>query len=111
MVPRAMPWGRAIDDGRPSFVIARAFDHGVFKAVTVTCNLHRVDGQRCNKSLSLGTHFTEEEATRRIKEWCVAGMALKDEAGAMQTHMDPMFCNLRTMPLSELRSRVALTPA
>ena len=32
-----------------------------------------------NKSLSLGTHFTEEEATRRIKEWCVAGMALKDE--------------------------------
>ena len=78
IVPRAIPWGRYID-GRPLFAIARTYDHGVFKAVTVTCNLHRADGQRCNKSLSLGTHFTEEEATRRIKEWCVAGMALKDE--------------------------------
>ena len=97
MVPRAIPWGRYID-GRPLFVIARAYDHGVFKAVTVTCNLHWADGHRCNKSLSLGHHFSEEEATRRIKEWCVAGMDLNDEAGARQTHMDPMFCNLRTLP-------------
>ena len=98
-----MPWGRVID-GRPLFVIARTHEQGEFKAVTVTCNLHRADGQRCNKSLSLGTHFTEEEATRRIKEWCVAGMDLNDEAGARQTQMDPMFCNLRAMSLSELRS-------
>ena len=103
MVPRAMPWGRVIN-GRPLFVIARTHGQREFRAVTVTCNLHRADGQRCNKSLSLGSHFTEEEATRRIKEWCVAGMDLDDEAGARQIHMDPAFFNLRTKPLSELRS-------
>ena len=102
-----MPWGRVID-GRPRFVIARTHAEGEFKAVTVTCNLHRADGQRCNKSLSLGTHFTEEEATRRIKEWCVAGMALNDEPGARRNHMDPTFCNVRAMPLSEVRSEAEL---
>ena len=96
IVPRATPWGRVID-GRPLFVIARTHGQGELKAITVTCNLHWADGQRCNKSLSVGIHFTEEEATRRIKEWCVAGMALADERGARQNHMDPMFCNLRTM--------------
>ena len=62
-VPRGMPWGRVVD-GRPRFVIARTHADGEFKAVIVTCNLHRADGQRCNKSLNLGAHFTEEEATR-----------------------------------------------
>ena len=92
-----MPWGRVID-GRPLFLIARTHGQGEFKAVTVTCNLHRADGQRCNKSLSLGTHFTEEEATRRIKEWCVRGMALNDVPGARRKHMDNEFCDLRALP-------------
>ena len=90
-------------DGRPCFVIARTHERGELKAITVTCHLHRADGQRCNKSLTLGSHFTEAEATLRIKEWCVAGMVLADEPGARQAHMDPMCCNPRTMPVSELR--------
>ena len=102
LIPRGMPWGRVID-GRPCFVIARTHERGELKAITVTCHLHRADGQRCNKSLTLGSHFTEAEATLRIKEWCVAGMVLADEPGARQAHMDPMFCNPRTMPVSELR--------
>ena len=85
-------------------MIARTHEQGELKAITVTCNRHRVDGERCNKSLSLGSHFTEEEATLRTKEWCVAGMALADEAGARQVHMDPQFFNPRTMPVGDLRS-------
>ena len=107
MVPHAMPWGRVID-GRPPFVIARTYWQGEVKAVTVTCKLHRADGQRCNKSLSLGAHFTEEEATRRLKEWCVAGMALNDEPGARRSHMNPTFYNVRAKPLSEVRSEAEL---
>ena len=60
--------------------------------------------ERCNKSFSLRTHFTEEEATRRIIQWCVAGMAFTDDEGARQTHMDPAFFNPRTLPAEELRS-------
>ena len=102
-VPRGLPWGRVIE-GRPMFVLARTHAQGVLKAITVTCNLHRHDGMRCNKSLSLGVHFSEEEATRRIKAWCVAGLTLRDEDGSRQLHMDPSFFNPRTVPESELRS-------
>ena len=106
---RGTPWGRLDAAGRPLFVLARTDDaHGGTKAITVTCNLHREDGARCNKSLSLGCHFTEEEATKRIKEWCVRGMALADVAGAKQAHMDPRFFCPRTAPASELRSDEAL---
>ena len=95
--------GRVIE-GRPMFVLARTHAQGVLKAITVTCNLHRHDGMRCNKSLSLGVHFSEEEATRRIKAWCVAGLTLRDDDGSRQLHMDPSFFNPRTVPESELRS-------
>ena len=103
LVPRCLSWGR-VTDGRPLFMLARTHDRGELKAITVTCNMHRTEGQRCHKSLSLGSYFTEEEATRRIKEWCVAGMALQDGDGARQCHMDPEFFNPRTVPAGELRS-------
>jgi len=102
-VPRGQPWGRVIDD-RPMFVLARTYGRGVLKAITVTCNLHRHSGGRCNKSLSLGTHFSEEEAMRRIKAWCVAGLTLPNEDGSRQKHMDPAFYNPRTVPEGELKS-------
>jgi hypothetical protein len=102
-VPRGQPWGRVIDD-RPMFVLARTHQRGALKAITVTCNLHRRGGGRCNKSLSLGTHFSEEEAMRRVKAWCVAGLTLPDEDWARQHHMDPVFFNPRTVPEGELNS-------
>ena len=79
-VPRALPWGREVD-GRQRFVLARTHERGELAAITVTCNVHRADGRRCNKHLSLGVHFSEEEATRRIMEWCIRGLEIPDEPG------------------------------
>ena len=107
--PRGIPWGRE-RHGRPPFVIARTHADGLLKAITVTCNLHHVDG-RCNKSLSLGVHFTEAEAVHRIKEWCVRGMQIPDGAGAKQRHMDPANCNPRLMGAEDLRSLEELEAA
>ena len=73
------------------------------KSITVTCNVHRHGGMRCNKSLSLGAHFSEEEAVRRIKAWCVAGLSLPDADDARQLHMDLAFFNPRTVPVEELK--------
>ena len=81
--PRAEPWGE-----RSRFVLARVAPRGVFKAWSVTCNLHKADGQRCNKSLSMGSGFTSEEARRRIKEWCVRGLTIPDTPGGKAAHMD-----------------------
>ena len=106
-VPRGEPWGRVIN-GRPMFKLARTHDHGILTAITVTCNVHRHDGNRCNKSLSLGVHFTEAEAMRRIKAWCVAGLAIEDCEGARTWHMAPEFFCPRTVPESELKSMVEL---
>ena len=41
---------------------------------------------------------------RRVKAWCVAGLAIPDGAGSRQLHMDPAFFNPRTVPEGELNS-------
>ena len=48
--------------GRPMFVLAKTPHNGFLNAITVTCNLHVHGGRRCNKSLTLGGCFSEEEA-------------------------------------------------
>jgi hypothetical protein len=80
-IPRGQPWGR----GR--FIIARTHRAGELQAVTVTCLLHSSDNARCNKNLNLGSIFSEEEATRRIKEWCVRGLDIPAADGARELHM------------------------
>ena len=106
-VPRGVPWGPSVD-GRPMFLLARTHARGVLNAITVTCNLHRHGGMRCNKSLTLGAHFSEDEALRRIKAWCVAGLTVPDGDGARQLHMDPAFFNPRTVSGEELKSHEEL---
>ena len=78
--------------------------NGSLYAITVTCNLHVHRGKRCNKSLTLGACFSEEEALWRIKAWCVAGLGLPDGDHARQRHMDPAFFNPRTVATGELQS-------
>ena len=56
---------------------------GVVKAWSVTCKLHAVDGDRCNKSLNMGEVFTSDEARCRIKEWCLRGLM----SGSKAAHM------------------------
>ena len=101
--PRGIPWGRS-GDGRPMFVLAKTPKNGSLYAITVTCNLHVHRGKRCNKSLTLGACFSEEEALWRIKAWCVAGLGLPDGDHARQRHMDPAFFNPRTVATGELQS-------
>ena len=55
--------------------------------MTVTCKFHRLEG-RCNQWLSLGDSMSEADAEHRIKEWCVRGLDIPDEAGARARHMD-----------------------
>ena len=55
--------------------------------MTVTCLLHRAGGERCNKSFTPGTEWSEAEATARIKEWCARGLGIPDVAGGKQRHM------------------------
>ena len=61
---------------------------GIVKAWSATCLLHDADGMRCNKSLNMGTEFTDEQARRRIKEWCLQGAMIPDEYGMRKRHMD-----------------------
>ena len=53
----------------------------------MTCLLHQADGERCNKSLTLGQVFSEAEATHRIKEWCARGYLIADVVGGKSDHM------------------------
>ena len=84
----------------------KTYKFGSLSAITVTCNLHVHSGRRCNKSLTLGACFSEEEALWRIKAWCVAGLRWPDEDhdDARQLHMDPAFFNPRTVATEELQS-------
>ena len=75
-----VPWGRW-------FTIARTRRFGELTAMTVTCKFHRLEG-RCNQWLSLGDSMSEADAEHRIKEWCVRGLDIPDEAGARARHMD-----------------------
>ena len=79
---RGEPWDRP-----QRFWIARTHRHGLFQAVTVTCLFHRAGGERCNKSFTPGTQWTEAEATARMKEWCARGLGIPDVAGGKQRHM------------------------
>ena len=101
--PRSIPWGMS-GDGRPLFMLANTYKFGSLSAITVTCNLHVHSGRRCNKSLTLGACFSEEEALWRIKAWCVAGLRWPDGDDARQLHMDPAFFNPRTVATEELQS-------
>jgi len=80
-IPRGQLWGR----GR--FILAGTHRAGELQAVTVTCLLHGSENARCNTNLTLGSIFSEEEATRRIKEWCVRGLDIPAADGARDLHM------------------------
>ena len=99
-VPRGVAWDR-----HGKFWIASTHRQGEFIVVTVTCLLHRHDGERCNKSLSLGSEFTEVEATSRIQEWCARGLEIPDRAGARTMHMN---LNPRRWGAAEIRPTAEL---
>ena len=82
-VPRGEQWA----GGR--FVFARAPGSGSHGAITVTCMLHR-HGNRCNKNLNIGDRLNEAECYRRVKEWCLRGLAIPDGPGAREMHMAEM---------------------
>ena len=86
-------------------MLARVAPRGVFKCWSVTCRLHQADGERCNKSLSLGTEYSSEEARRRIKEWCLRGCPIPDLPGGKRRHMDE--CP-RTFDPATIRSEAEL---
>ena len=96
-VPRGVPCG-------PVFIIAGAYRSGSLEAVTCTCKLHTRSG-RCNKSLTLGVQFTEEEATLRIKEWCARGLDIADSDKARSEHMA---INPRNFRASDVRNAAEL---
>ncbi len=79
-VARGVSWG-------PNFALARTHRGGTLESVTVTCLCHHTEGLRCNKSVTLGTRYTEEAATLRIKEWCIRGLDIPDGVGARAQHM------------------------
>ena len=100
-IPRGEGWAR----GR--FVLARTHLRGKLNAVIVTCKLHSKPNERCNKSLTVGPFFSEEEATQRIKEWCIRGLDIGRFDGDRELHMkhrgDP-----RTYTGAGLRSEAEL---
>ncbi len=75
---RALPWGM-------SWVLAEVHPHGVLKAWSARCFLH---GGNCNKSLNMGHQFTQEEAKRRIQEWCIRGLDIPEGLNARTDLMD-----------------------
>ena len=99
-VPRGELWDR-----QQRFGIARTHRYSEFQSVTVTCLLHRADGERCNKSFTPGTEWSEAEATARIKEWCARGLDIPDVAGGKKRHMD---INPRRFRPEEVRGEAEL---
>ena len=55
-----------------------------------TCSLHKLEGMRCNKSLTVGGRqgFTSAQARHRIKYWPSKGYFTEDGLGAKKKHMD-----------------------
>jgi hypothetical protein len=98
-LPRGNLWGR-----HGKFVLARTHRSGTLEAITVTCLVHS-QGERCNKSLTLGPDLTEQDAVARIKEWCIRGLQIPDSVGARTTHMA---IHPRRFKDSEVRSEQAL---
>ena len=69
------------------FTLASVHPGGVITAWSATCRRHQSDGHRCNTSLTFGEVFSEDEAKRRIKRWCLQGLEIPDEAGGRDRHM------------------------
>ena len=70
------------------FTLAPVYSRGVITSWSATCRRHQSDGRRCNKSLTFGAVFSEDEAKRRIKRWCLQGLGIPDEAGGRDRHMN-----------------------
>jgi hypothetical protein len=78
---REEPWGEC-------FKMAPVHpEGGPLTAFSATCLIHTADNSRCNKSLNLGARFGLDEAQRRIKKWCLDGVAIANEAGSKALHM------------------------
>ena len=113
-----MPIRRARADARPRvireeveggiwgkyFRIVKSRRNGEYVAWTVTCNFHKLDG-RCNQNLSFSEVGSADEARQRLKEWCLRGLLIPDEAGAKKAHMDS---KAKMYPLSGVRSEEEL---
>ena len=93
--PGGTPWG-------PDFVIAETTRHGEVVAVTVTCNVHKCAGTRCNKWITIGESMDIAAAEHRIKEWCVRGYDIADDADGVKTHMKPRPRNWKDSDLRPL---------
>ena len=79
---RANYWGE--------FVIATVHPgggDGPAHSVSCTCTKHKIDGERCNKSLAVGGRFTEAQALHRIKNWLARAYTIPDRVGARAEHM------------------------
>ena len=87
------------------FTLAPVHTRGVHTAWSATCNLHVLEGQRCNINLTMGTCFTEDEAKRRVKKWCLLGPDIADGPGARKRHMDK---KPRTFNAASLDSHASL---
>ena len=81
---------------------------GIVKSWSATCGLHKAEGLRCNKTFNMGTEFTDEQARRRIKEWCLRGAIIPNEHGGRKTHMD---IKPRTFLDAQVRSEADLNAA
>ena len=86
------------------FRIVKSRKHGEYVAWTVTCNFHKLEG-RCNQNLSFREVGSADEARQRLKEWCLRGLRIPDEAGAKKAHMDS---KAKMYPLSGVRSEEEL---
>ena len=79
-LPRGEPWA----GGR--FALARNPRSSGSSAITVTCMLHR-HGDRCNNTPQVGPRLSEADCYRRVKEWCLRGLAIPDGPGARDMHV------------------------
>ena len=98
--PRGNDW-----PGRQKFPLAVVASGGLIKAWSARCNIHKHDGERCNKRLNMGEVFTSDEARRRIKEWCMRGVAIPDGPGGRAEHMR---IQPRNFAPGEVRTEAAL---
>ena len=71
---------------------------GAVQKYSARCKLH---SGSCNKTLTLGEVFSEDDARHRLKQWCIRGFSIPDdqEGTGKLLHMgkDPRF-----FPVSDL---------
>ena len=93
-----VPWGRA-------WVLADTTKYGLLISKTATCLLHRCEGKRCNKWISISDALDADGAEHRLKEWAIRGKDIPDGPGARDRHMNPPNTSApRTWKLEDLRS-------